>query len=161
MFERLGTGLGNSRGVYLGGGVGRGVVVAVDGSEEAFDSDEEPELEDVDFFLRSPGFTTKSNGQKGQQMSKTIHLQSKVNSVIVRLHVATTWFELPFCPSLYLLAICDGFVESAMTTRAIMGPRTFVWPCEPLLLLLLLERLLSLPSPRRSFSTCSLEAMDS
>ena len=116
MFERLGTGLGNSRGVYLGGGVGRGVVVAVDGSEEAFDNDEEPELEDVDFLLRSPGFT---------------------------------------------MAICAGFVESAMTTRAIMGPRTFVWPCEPLLLLLLLERLLPLPSPRRSFSTCSLEAMDS
>ena len=46
---------------------------------------------------------TKSNGQKGQQMSKTIQLQSKVNSVIVRLHVAATWFELPFCPLVYVL----------------------------------------------------------
>ena len=36
-------------------------------------------------------------------MSKTIQLQSKANSVIVRLQGATTWFELPFCPSLYLL----------------------------------------------------------
>ena len=44
----------------------------------------------------------KRNGQKGQQMSKTIQLQSKVNSVIVRLHVATTWFELSCCPLIYL-----------------------------------------------------------
>ena len=49
------------------------------------------------------GKLTTSNGQKGQQMSKTIQLQSKVNSVIVRLHVATTWFELPFCPLVYVL----------------------------------------------------------
>ena len=35
-------------------------------------------------------------------MSKTIRLQSKVNSVIVRLQVATTWFELPFCLLIYV-----------------------------------------------------------
>ena len=51
---------------------------------------------------KSLPYMTKSNGQKGQQMSKTIQLQSKVNSVIVRLHVATTWFELSFCPLVYI-----------------------------------------------------------
>ena len=81
VFERSGTGRGSSRGVYLGGGVGRGVVAAVDDSDGAFDNDEEPELDDDDFFLLSPGLT---------------------------------------------IAICDGFVESAITTRAIVGPRTLV-----------------------------------
>ena len=28
---------------------------------------------------------------------------NKVNPIHVKLHVATTWFELPFCPSVYLL----------------------------------------------------------
>lgn len=102
--------------MYVGGGVGRGVVAAVDESEGAFDSDEEPELEEVDFFLLSPGFT---------------------------------------------MAIWDGFVESAITTRASIGPRTFVSPCESFPRLLLLERLLSDSSLRLCSSACSLSEMGS
>jgi hypothetical protein len=102
--------------VYVGGGVGRGVVAAVDESDGAFDSEEEPELEDVDFFLLSPGLT---------------------------------------------MAICDGFVESAITTRAIMGARTLVGSCETFLFLLLLDKLLSLPSARPFLSPCGLSVMDS
>jgi hypothetical protein len=49
-----------------------------------------------------PARRAKSDRQRDQQMSKTIQLQSKVNSVIVRLHVATTWFELPFRPLIYV-----------------------------------------------------------
>jgi hypothetical protein len=39
-------------------------------------------------------------------MSKTrTGTQQKVNSVILRLHVAATSFELPFCASIYALLI--------------------------------------------------------
>ena len=31
--------------------------------------------------------------------------EQKVNSVILRLHVAATWFELPFCRSIYALPV--------------------------------------------------------
>lgn len=89
--------------MYVGGGVGRGVVAAVEDSDGALDKFEEPELEDVDFFLRSPGLT---------------------------------------------MAIWDGLVESAITTRAIIGPRTLVCPCESFRLLRLLDKLLSLSSRR-------------
>lgn len=58
-------------------------MAAVEDSDGAFERFDDPELEDVDFFLRSPGLT---------------------------------------------MAICDGFVESAITTRAIIGPRTLVCP---------------------------------
>ena len=58
--------------------MGSGVVTAVDGSERDLDI-EDPELDEVDFFLLSPGFT---------------------------------------------IAIWAGFDESAITTLAIIGPRT-------------------------------------
>jgi hypothetical protein len=46
----------------------------------------------------------KFNGQEGQQTSKTrTGIAKMVNSVKVRLHVATTWFELPCCPLVYVL----------------------------------------------------------
>jgi hypothetical protein len=45
----------------------------------------------------------KSDGQEGQQMSEIrLDVEYKVNSVDVRLYVATTWFELLFGPSICL-----------------------------------------------------------
>ncbi len=71
---------------------------------------------------------TKSNGYQGQHMSKSrTGMQHKVNSVNVRLHVATTWFESPCCSSICLLARGTvsplAFTSSDMCAAASEPPR--------------------------------------